>query len=209
MNALAEIERRGFRSESTEEDGFRAVVYRLLARLLAAPPDEQVLQALGTIEADGTPLGEAYGALGREAGQTDPSSIEREYHDLFIGVGRGELVPFGSYYLTGFLNEKPLALLRADMKRIGIARADHAREPEDHIAALCEMMAGLIEGDYGEPAHLSAQHRFFESHIGAWAALFFRDLQAAKRARFYAAVGLLGERFVDIEATAFTFEAGS
>ena len=32
------------------------------------------------------------------------------------------------------------------MARLGIEQADGVSEPEDHIASLCEMMAGLIEG---------------------------------------------------------------
>ena len=134
------------------EDALRGQVYRLLSRLLAAPPDRAVLDLVSGMEGDDTPLGRGIAALAARAAITSPEAAADEYGDLFIGVGRGELVPFASYYLTGFLNEKPLARLRGEMARLGIARADDVKEPEDHIAALCEMMAGLIEGSFGDPA---------------------------------------------------------
>lgn len=185
------------------EDRLRAHPYQLLARLLAGPADAPLLRLASGFTGDDTEFGRALGSLAERAGQTTPEAASREYHDLFIGIGRGELVPYASYYLTGFLNEKPLAKLRSDMARLGIARAEDVKEPEDHIAALCEMMAGLITGAFGAPLELPAQRAFFERHLAAWAPVFFADLEKAEAAWLYAPVGTLGRVFMGIERTAF------
>ena len=156
------------------EDEQRGQLYRLLARLLAAPPDQALLDVAAGLTGDDTPLGRGLAALAVRAAQATPAAAADEYGDLFIGIGRGELVPYASYYLTGFLNEKPLARLRGEMARLGIARADHVKEPEDHIAALCEMMAGLIDGSFGEPAPLATQRRFFDGHLARLGAAVLR-----------------------------------
>lgn len=193
--------------EITEEEILRAQCYRLLAGLLMAPPDGEALERLSRLEGDESALGQALTALGRAAGATDVAAADDEYHDLFIGVGRGELVPYGSYYLTGFLYEKPLARLRQAMAELGIGRADEVKEPEDHIAALCETMAGLIDGAFGAPADLETQRKFFDAHIGPWAGKFFSDLEAAKTASFYMPAGAAGRLFMEIESTAFEMAA--
>jgi TorA maturation chaperone TorD len=185
------------------EDVLRAQVYRLLARLLAAPPDQALLDVAADLKGDETALGQGFRRLAAEAARATPAAATEEYFDLFIGIGRGELVPYASYYLTGFLNEKPLARLRGEMAELGIARVAEVKEPEDHIAALCEMMAGLIEGIFGAPAALSAQRRFFERHLAPWAAQFFTDLETAQAAMLYAPVGAVGRAFMAIETTAF------
>ena len=186
------------------EDVLRAQMYRFLARLLAASPDESLLKTVAGMDGDETDLGKAMLSLSRLASKTGLSQAEEEYHDLFIGVARGELLPYGSYYLTGFLHEKPLAKLRNDMARLGIARDAGHKEPEDHIAALMDMMAGLITGEFGDPAPLADQKAFFEAHISSWASHFFADLEAAKTSVLYAAVGSIGRSFMEIEATAFS-----
>jgi TorA maturation chaperone TorD len=185
------------------EEWLRARQYQLLARFLAAPPEAGLLHLASGFESDDTEFGRALGDLADRAGQATPAAASREYHELFIGIGRGELVPYGSYYLTGFLNEKPLAKLRSDMARLGIARAEDVKEPEDHIAALCEMMAGLITGAFGAPLGLAEQRAFFNRHLAGWAPVFFRDLEQAKAAWLYAPIGRLGRAFMDIEKTAF------
>ncbi|MDX1541878.1 MAG: molecular chaperone TorD family protein [Geminicoccaceae bacterium] len=194
---------RSLSAEIEVEDRLRAEQYQLLAVLLVRPPDEALLGALRALSGDRTDLGRALDALGGAARSADLHAVEREYHDLFIGLGRGELVPYGSYYLTGFLNEKPLAKLRVDMSRLGIGRADEVKEPEDHIGALCEMMAGLILGWFRPPLDLIGQKAFFDAHLRPWAPRFFEDLEAAKHARLYRPVGTLGRVFVGIEETAF------
>jgi TorA maturation chaperone TorD len=190
-------------AEVPEEEFFRAQLYGLLAQLLYAPPDGAALAALAGIAGDGSELGAALSALATAARDTTPDAVAREYHDLFIGLGRGELVPYGSYYRTGFLNEKPLAELRDALGRLGVARAASVKEPEDHIAALSEVMAGLVTGAFGAPQPLAGQRALFEAHLAPWAGRFFADLERAKAARFYAAVGRIGRLFVAIEATAF------
>jgi TorA maturation chaperone TorD len=189
------------------EDRLRAQLYRLLASLFVSPPNQDLLDRIAAVEGDATPLGEALTAMARAAAGSNPATIDDEYHDLFIGVGRGELMPYGCYYLTGFIYEKPLARLRVDMDRLGIARAEGVTAPEDHIAALCEMMAGLIEGDFGEPADLATQRAFFDAHIGPWAGQFFADMEAAQSARFFMPVGKVGQIFMEIESTAFEMAA--
>lgn len=186
-----------------EEEQLRAAQYRLLARLLASAAEESDLRLAAGFRGDDSPLGASLGTLARVAARITPAETEREYFDLFIGIGRGELLPYASYYLTGFLNEKPLARLRQDMAGLGIARAEHVKEPEDHIAAICEMMAGLIEGSFDAPADLETQRQFYERHLAPWAERFFTDLEGARSAVFYAPVGSVGRAFMEIEHTAF------
>jgi TorA maturation chaperone TorD len=185
-----------------ETEAGRARVYALLAALLARPADAGLLGRLAALDGDGTRLGEALAALAAAAREARAEAVEREFHDLFIGLGRGELLPYASYYLTGFLHERPLAKLRTDLAALGIARAEGVAEPEDHIATLCEVMAGLVEGSLGDGA-AGQDRRFFERHLGPWAERFFGDLEQAKAARFYRAVGRLGREFIGIETEAF------
>lgn len=190
-------------SSVAPEDVLRAQVYRLLARFLSAPPSQSDLAAAAALEGDDTDLGRAISTFAHIAGRSEPAQAADEYQDLFIGLPRGELVPFGSYYLTGFLHEKPLAKLRQDMTRLGIARDPAVKETEDHIASLCEMMAGVIDGAFGAPLSPQEQKRFFETHVGCWAPYFFRDLQQAKSSVLYSALGSVGSIFLEIEEGAF------
>ena len=191
----------------TDEDQLRAGWYALLAQLLSHEPSDRLLQMLRGLEGDDSELGKSIRALAAAARGTTVEVARQEYFDLFIGVGQGELLPYASYYLTGFLNEKPLARLRGDMARLRIARADDVKEPEDHIAALCEMMAGLITGSFGAPASLAEQRRFFDTHIGCWAPRFFEDLQGAQAAVLYMPVGTIGRLFLTVETQAFDMAA--
>ncbi len=185
------------------EDRARADLYDFLGLLLARPADAQVLARVAALQGDDTPIGEALGTLARLAGVTSPEAAGREFNTLFIGLGRGELLPYASYYLTGFLNEKPLARLRADMAAHGIGRAPDKHEPEDNIASLMEIMGGLIVGRFGSVLSLDAQRTFYDAHIGPWAEHFFTDLETSQSSVFYAAVGRLGRCFMDIEREAF------
>ncbi len=189
------------------EERLRLLPYKLLARYLAAPPDRELLELTTRLEGDGTPFGRAVAELAAGASETTPAAAGDEYHALFIGLGRGELLPYASYYLTGFLQERPLADLRADLGRLGVARAEGCPEPEDHAAALCEVMAGLISGSFGD-GRLSTQKRFFETHIATWMGRFFEDLEGARTARLYRHVGTVGRRFLEIEETAFAMVDG-
>jgi TorA maturation chaperone TorD len=193
--------------EISEEDQLRAGWYALLAQLLSREPSNALLKMLRGLEGDESELGQGIRALAAAARGTTVESARQEYFDLFIGLGQGELLPYGSYYLAGFLNEKPLARLRGDMARLRIARADDVAEPEDHIAALCEMMSGLITGGFGTPADLTEQRKFFDTHIGSWAPRFFEDLQGAQSAVLYMPVGTIGRLFMAIEVQAFDMAA--
>ncbi|MBM3572586.1 MAG: helix-turn-helix domain-containing protein [Alphaproteobacteria bacterium] len=190
-----------------EEDLLRARCYRLLARLLAGAPDAEVLGVARALQGDGSPFGQTLNALAAVARQTSPDAVGAEFHSLFVGMPQGELLPYGSYYLTGFLNEKPLANLRGDLAKLGLVRRAEASEPEDHIAGLCEAMACLIEGSNCRPIAVTEQRRFFDGHIGTWASRFFQDLEAAQSAVFYMPVGRLGRLFMEVEAQAFDMAA--
>ena len=196
----------------SEQDDLRSRQWSLLARLLAAPPDAEMLKALSTLEGDGTALGQAYGVLARAAATADAAEVEREYFELFIGVGRGELLPYASFYLTGFLNERPLADLRRDLGAMGVARAKGRHEPEDHVASIAEVMAGLASGEFDAGVlgcGVAGEAGFFARHLQPWVTRFFDDLAIAPSARFYRAVAGIGRIFTDIETRAFTLQASA
>jgi TorA maturation chaperone TorD len=186
-------------------DQARADEYALLALLLLKPPDSGFLTRLSRLpDSNDTLLGRAHAALGQAAACARADIVTREYFDLFIGIGRGELLPYASYYLTGFLNERPLARLREDMMRLGIERTARHFDPEDHLATLCEIMSGFAS-NYFEVTSGEKQ-AFFERHIAPWAGRFFADLESAKAAKFYRSVGTLGRTFMEIETEAFAME---
>jgi len=182
-------------------DMARAQEYALVATLLNRAPDKRLLANLADLRGDATPLGMAHVALAEAAGRTDVRRVEREYFDLFIGVGRGELLPYASYYLTGFLHERPLARLREDLGTIGIARAEGVVEPEDHAGILCEIMAGIASRRLPVPP--DSDRLIFDKHMSPWIGRFFADLEQAAAADFYRHVGALGRVFMNIEAEAF------
>jgi TorA maturation chaperone TorD len=184
-----------------EVDLARAQEYALLSALLVRAPDAALLKKLSALRGDATPLGVAHVALAQAATETTVQRAGRVYFDLFIGLGRGELLPYASYYLTGFLHERPLARLRADLAPLGIERVEGNYEPEDHAATLCEIMAGLVSG--GLPSDQGTDRRIFEKHLAPWIGRFFADLARAEAASFYRHVGALGGVFVDIETQAF------
>lgn len=186
----------------------RAGLYTLLAALLARPPDRALLARVGGLELPPSAVGDAVARLAERARAATEASAEREYNALFIGVERGEIVPYASYYLTGFLNDRPLARLRQEMQGLGLERRPGVAEPEDHIATICEIMAGLIRGEIEGSG--SRERAFFESHLAPWAGRFFQDLESARAADLYRPVGTLGRLFVAIEAEAFAMTgAGS
>ncbi|MCB1971393.1 MAG: molecular chaperone TorD family protein [Geminicoccaceae bacterium] len=185
------------------EEAMRADFYGFLAGFLARPPGAERLAQASALTGDDGPMGQAIADLAARAGTTSPEAAAREFNALFIGLGRGELLPYASVYLTGFLNEKPLASLRRDMATHDMRRADDIFEPEDNIASLCDMMAALIEGRFADPAPLAEQGQFFTRHLAPWAGHFFDDLEHAKGAALYAPVGRIGRIFVDIEKEAF------
>jgi TorA maturation chaperone TorD len=184
-------------------DAARAQEYTLLATLLSSAPSAALLEQIAQLHGDATPLGRAHATLAEAASVAAVSEVEREYFDLFVGLGRGELLPYASYYLTGFLNERPLARLRDDLAALGIERVEGNFEPEDQAATLCEIMAGLAAARFPVPPE--AQRAFFEKHVSRWMGRFFADMEKAENAKFYRSVGTLGRNFLEIESEAFTF----
>ncbi len=189
------------------EDLMRANTYALLAVLLREPPGDVTLEELAALQPDDGEIGRALAALAAAAGEIPTNDIDDEFHDLFVGVGDSELKPYGSYYLTGFMYEKPLAKLRAEMAALGLGKADDTPEPEDHIAALCEMMCAMITGAFTAPVALDRQRAFFNTHVAPWAERFFEDLEGSPSARFYRPVGTVGRLFLRIEAQSFEMVA--
>jgi TorA maturation chaperone TorD len=184
-------------------DAGRAQQYALLAALLSSAPSAALLGQIAQLDGDATPLGRAHASLAEAASVAVATEVEREYFDLFVGLGRGELLPYASYYLTGFLNERPLSRLRDDLAALGIERLDGNLEPEDHAATLCETMAGLAVARF--KASPEAQRGFFEKHVSRWMGRLFADIEKAESAKFYRSVGTLGRVFLEIESEAFTF----
>jgi len=183
----------------------RANAYSLVGHLLASAPTALTLERLLGIrstESETThngsgSLAPAWRALRDAATEAEPEQLAREYHELFVGLGSGEVVPYASRYLTGFVNDRPLADLRDDLARLGFERQPDVHEPEDHAAAVCEVMASIVAD--GSPDELDEQQRFFNRHIGPWMQNLFTDLVNAPSARFYRAVGMLGRELVQVE----------
>lgn len=193
-------------ARADETDGLRAQQWALLARVLSAAPDKQTLDALSQLNGDGSALGNAYDVLARTAREASEDDVRQEFFELFVGVGRGELLPYASFYLTGFLNERPLADLRRDLTAMGIERAKDRHEPEDHIASLAEVMAGLADGSFDASVlgcGAAGEAGFFARHLEPWVSQFFDDLAIAPSARFYRPIAEIGRIFTDIEMRAF------
>lgn len=203
MRLRPDLYSEGFVAGDVDEvDSDRAQEYALLAALLSRAPNKVLLNQLAKLRGDASALGLAHAGLGQAADTTTVAKVEHEYFDLFIGLGRGELLPYASYYLTGFLNERPLARLREDLAKLGIERVESNHEPEDHAATLCEIMAGLAGGRFPAPAN--AQRDLFEKHMAPWMGRLFADMEeAAASGAFYRAVGTLGRVFLQIEGEAF------
>jgi TorA maturation chaperone TorD len=183
-----------------DERALRVGAYGLLAALLRTPPDEALLVTLRRHDVPEQRREDAAATalrlLGLAARDTNSERLADEFHLLFVGLGRGELVPYGSWYLTGFLMEKPLSLLRDDLRRLGFERQADVHEPEDHVAALCEVMALLIQ----DSTPIDTQQNFYRQHLEPWVSRFFRDLENAESACFYRAVGRFGKAFAELES---------
>ena len=184
--------------EVDDIDTARTQEYALLALLLRRAADAHLLTRLAALRGDPSPLGLEHAALAERAAATNAERVERVFFDLFIGMGRGELLPYRSYYLTGFLNERPLARLRDDLAQFGEGEV----EPEDHAAVLCEIMAGLVGGRFEAP--VGADRALFGKHLGPWIGRFFADLEQAEAADLYRRIGTVGRVFMEIEREAFS-----
>lgn len=186
--------------EYSAEQQQRAGAWALLGGLFRGSPSDELLEQLVLLaeqgnDGAGDELSVAMSMLGLAAGSTSAEAVDDEFHALFVGLGRGELVPFGSWYLTGFLMETPLSQLRDDLKLMGFERDESVSEPEDHIAALSEVMSLLIS----DSASVQQQTTFFTTHMASWITKFFDDLCDAKNATFYRAVGRFGKAFAGFE----------
>ena len=188
------------------EDQLRADMYSFLASLLRKEPSAELVKQITVLESDDSLIGKSIKTLSKLASSLDLPTIRDEYVRIFIGVGRGEILPFASYYLTGFLKDKPLAKLRNDMKEIGIELAENVKEPEDHIASLFDMMSGLILGKFNKKFSIGEQKDFFNKHLNPWVDLLMRDIESSKIAVFYSPVGTIGREFIEIERSSFSMD---
>ncbi len=190
-----------------QEQRYRASAYALLAALLRTPPDQAMLEHLTGLsdgsEPDGDELLLAMSGLALSATHHNTVAIDEEFHDLFIGLGKGEVAPYASWYLTGYLMEQPLSDLRTDLARLGFARSENVTEPEDHAAALCEVVAIMI----GDAVDLAVQRQFFQRHMADWLEHFFEDLNSANAAVFYRAVARFGAEFIGLEKHYFSMQS--
>ena len=188
------------------EDQLRADMYSFLASLLRTEPTAELVNQLTNLESDDSPIGKSIKILSKLASSMDLPTIRDEYVRIFVGVGRGEILPFASYYLTGFLKDKPLAKLRNDMKEIGIELGENVKESEDHIATLFDMMSGLILGKFNKKFSISEQKDFFNKHLGPSVDLLMRDIESSKIAVFYSPIGTIGREFIEIERSSFSMD---
>ena len=194
-------------SQPGDEMRIRADVYSILSSLLNQAPKQDVIDSLRHIaSSDGNAetgdIGQAWHQLRQAALDTDIDQLDDEYHDLFIGLGRGQVVPYGSWHITGFLMDKPLSELRDDLRKLGIEADPDQRDPEDHISALCEAMSIII---LSEDIEGYRQRQFYIQHIYPWAGKFFRELQSANAASFYKSVGLLGQAIYRVRKSIFEY----
>ncbi len=190
-----------------DEEAARAELYGLLSALYYAPPAPELLASLRAAvteaPASGGFLEEPWRELVAAARSMSDAAVADEFNTLFAGVGKPEVYVFGSHYLSGFLNEKPLAQLRHDLAELGLGRDEAMPETEDHIAFLCEVMRYLIAGDDVTVSNLSRQHAFFSTHLQPWVPALCDALQAHPRARFYAALAGFTRAFAGVEAQGF------
>ncbi|MBA4265716.1 MAG: hypothetical protein C0453_11585 [Comamonadaceae bacterium] len=194
-------------SSALDEETARAEVYGLLAALYYAPPTPELMAqlrvAVTEAPAAGGYLEEPWRQLVAAARNIDDAAVATEYDALFGGVGKPEIYLFGSHYISGFLNEKPLAQLRSDLAVLGLARDETMPETEDHFAYLCEVMRYLIAGDEVEVANLTQQQKFFAVHVQPWANAMCDAIAEHPKARFYAALASFTSAFVGVEAQGF------
>jgi TorA maturation chaperone TorD len=181
-----------------ENQALRADIYALLAALFRTPPSAELLEFLQQMDIDINQKGKmtrGWLLLRLAAQQTNAQAVEEEFLPLFIGIGQGEVTPFASWYLTGSIMEAPLIELRKDLKLLGFEREEHSKEPEDNLAALCEVMSLLIQ--QGKSDELQAT--FFSRHLAEWVEPLCSDIQQASSAVFYQAVAELAEAFFQLE----------
>jgi TorA maturation chaperone TorD len=194
-------------SSALDEETARAEVYGLLAAMYYAPPSAELMAqlrvAVTEAPAAGGFLEEPWRLVVGAARDMSDAEVADEYDALFGGVGKPEVFLFGSHYLSGFLNEKPLAQLRGDLAALGLARDETMPETEDHVAYVCEVMRYLIAGDDVEVANLTQQQKFFSAHLQPWVTQMCDAIEAHPKARFYAALAGFTRAFMSVEAQGF------
>jgi TorA maturation chaperone TorD len=194
-------------SSALDEETARADIYGLLAQLFYAPPPPGLLEALRVAPTEapaaGAFLEEPWREVVAAARAMDDQAIAREYDALFGGVGKPEIYLFGSHYMSGFLNERPLVKLRSDLEALGLTRDEAMSDTEDHIAYLSEVMRYLIAGDDVAVANLTRQSEFFATHLQPWVARLCETVIAHPKAKFYAVVAAFTAAFIGVEAQGF------
>lgn len=194
-------------SSALDEETARAEIYGLLAQLFYAAPAPVLLEALRVAPTEAPAAGgfleEPWRQLVGSARALDDEAIVREYDALFGGVGKPEIYLYGSHYLSGFLNERPLVKLRTELAGLGLQRDDSMSDTEDHFAYLCEVMRYLIAGDDAAVANLTRQSGFFATHLLPWAPTLCDTITAHPKARFYAALGAFTHAFIEVESQGF------
>ena len=196
-----------FDSPDQGEETARADLYGLLATLFYAPPSAGLLATLASAQTEGVGvLGATWAGLVQAARVADEEAVREEYEYLFIGVGKPEVMLYGSYYLSGFLMEKPLAALRTDLAQMGLQRAEAVMESEDHIASLSEVMRYLIASDDVLQANVATQKKFFGTHMQAWVLNLCEAIEAHPKANFYGSVAHLSRVFFEVEMQAFDMD---
>jgi len=194
-------------SSALDEETARAEVYGLLAPLFYAPPSAELLAqlrvAVTEAPAAGGFLEEPWRLFVGTVREMSDAQVATEYNALFGGVGKPEIYLFGSWYLSGFLNEKPLAALRGDLAGLGLSRDESMTETEDHFACVCEVMRYLIAGDDVAIANLTQQQKFFSAHVLTWAPAMCEAIAAHPKAKFYAALAAFTAAFISVETQGF------
>ena len=194
-------------SSALDEETARAEIYGLLSQLFYAPPSPELLAQLRLAATEAPAAGgfleEPWRQLVGVARAMNDQAVQDEFEALFGGVGKPEVYLFGSYYLSGFLNEKPLVKLRADLAVLGLARDEAMMDTEDHIAYLCEVMRFLIAGDDAALSNLAHQRDFFSIHLQPWVAQMYESAGAHPKARFYASLAVFGAAFAEVETQGF------
>jgi TorA maturation chaperone TorD len=193
-----------FETPDQGEETARADLYGLLASLLYAPPPQELIDTIASAPLQGESiLEQAWANLSVCCKTLQAESARVEYEALFIGVGKPEVMLYGSWYLSGFLMEKPLVELRNDLAKLGLQRSEEMFESEDHIAALCEVMRYLIASDDAVHANIAAQKNFFGTHMQPWVMTLCDAIATHRNAKFYAAVAHLARAFFEVEMQAF------
>ncbi|CAK6715445.1 molecular chaperone [Vibrio harveyi] len=192
-------------TQREQEQTLRTEIYLVLSALFRSAPSEEMIEFLTSLEVEPSEsaMQKAWIALQQAAKDSNREALEDEYQDLFIGIGRGEVMPFGSWHMTGAMMEKPLAEIRHDLELLGFERDENVKEPEDHIAALCEVMSMLT----GEEEDL--QQAVFNKHIVPWFNSFTQQLENAESANFYKPAAQLCEAFLTLEQVRFSVNTKS